>query len=51
MRASPEGLVPAKGFMQEAMIPRPSFNDGTKPGEPDFPFIILFQIYFDVTDV
>lgn len=32
MRSSPEGLVPATGFMREAMAPRPSFNDGTRPG-------------------
>ncbi len=33
MRSSPEGLVPATGFLEQAMAPRPSFNDGTKPGE------------------
>jgi hypothetical protein len=34
MRSSPDGLglVPAKGFLEQAMAPRPSFNDGTKPG-------------------
>ncbi|RQM08645.1 hypothetical protein DH86_00000366, partial [Scytalidium sp. 3C] len=31
MRSSPEGLVPAKGFMQAGMAPRPSFNDGSAP--------------------
>jgi len=28
MRESPDGLVPAKGFLDEGMAPRPSFNDG-----------------------
>jgi hypothetical protein len=34
MRSSPEGLglVPARGFLEQAMAPRPSFNDGTRPG-------------------
>ncbi|KAH8805968.1 60 kDa lysophospholipase-like protein [Xylogone sp. PMI_703] len=31
MRSSPEGLVPAKGFMQLGMAPRPSFNDMSSP--------------------
>jgi lysophospholipase len=26
------GLVPATGFMEEAMKPRPSFNDGSAQG-------------------
>lgn len=29
MKESPQGLVPATGFMDEAMRPRPSFNDGS----------------------
>jgi hypothetical protein len=32
MRHSPEGLIPARGFLAEGMSPRPSFNDGSKPG-------------------
>ncbi|KAL3426527.1 asparaginase [Phlyctema vagabunda] len=31
MRSSPEGLVPARGFLKEGMAPRPSFNDGSDP--------------------
>ncbi len=33
MRSSPEGLVPARGFLNAGMKPRPSFNDGSSPGE------------------
>jgi len=33
MRPSADGLVPARGFLEEGMAPRPSFNDGSKPGE------------------
>jgi lysophospholipase len=32
MRSSPEGLVPARGFLEAGMKPRPSFNDGSHPG-------------------
>lgn len=32
MRSSPDGLVPARGFLREGMAPRPSFNDGSMPG-------------------
>jgi L-asparaginase/Glu-tRNA(Gln) amidotransferase subunit D len=32
MKHSPEGLVPARGFLVEGMAPRPSFNDGSQPG-------------------
>ncbi|KAI6717325.1 hypothetical protein JHW43_000228 [Diplocarpon mali] len=32
MKSSPEGLVPARGFLREGMAPRPSFNDGSMPG-------------------
>lgn len=35
MRPSPEGLVPAKGFLDAGMAPRPSFNDGSAPGTLD----------------
>ncbi|TVY23591.1 60 kDa lysophospholipase [Lachnellula hyalina] len=31
MRPSPEGLVPARGFLEAGMKPNPSFNDGSKP--------------------
>jgi hypothetical protein len=33
MKISPEGLVPARGFLEQGMAPRPSFNDGSAPGE------------------
>lgn len=32
MRPSPDGLVPARGFLEAGMAPRPSFNDGSHPG-------------------
>ena len=35
MRTSPEGLVPARGFLEAGMKPRPSFNDGSEPGMCD----------------
>jgi lysophospholipase len=33
MKSSPDGLVPARGFLNEGMAPRPSFNDGSMPGK------------------
>jgi hypothetical protein len=36
MRDSPEGLVPARGFLAAGMAPRPSFNDGSNQGERVF---------------
>ena len=36
MKSSPEGLVPARGFLKEGMATRPSFNDGSNPGERVF---------------
>lgn len=33
MRKSPNGLVPARGFLDAGMAPRPSFNDGSDPTE------------------
>ncbi|KAL9071016.1 MAG: hypothetical protein Q9161_004516 [Pseudevernia consocians] len=30
MKRSPNGFVPARGFLDSGMAPRPSFNDGTK---------------------
>ena len=29
MQKSPNGLVPARGFLETCMSPRPEFNDGT----------------------
>ncbi|KAG9234746.1 60 kDa lysophospholipase-like protein [Amylocarpus encephaloides] len=31
MKSSPEGLIPATGFLSQGMAPRPSFNDGSMP--------------------
>ncbi|KAI1000164.1 hypothetical protein K3495_g8034 [Podosphaera aphanis] len=31
MKTSPEGLIPARGFLEEGMAPRPNFNDGSNP--------------------
>lgn len=31
MKRSEDGFVPAKGFLQSGLAPRPSFNDGTYP--------------------
>ncbi|KAF2753925.1 asparaginase-domain-containing protein [Pseudovirgaria hyperparasitica] len=31
MRKSKDGLVPARGFLQSGLAPRPSFNDGSYP--------------------
>ncbi len=33
MRPSADGLAPMDGFLEHAMAPRPSFNDGSSPGE------------------
>lgn len=33
MKQSPDGMVPARGFLEQGMAPRPSFNDGSNPGE------------------
>src|SRR5450432_3154049 len=46
MRPSPEGLVPARGFLQEAMAPRPSFNDGSDGGELPHSYCHLFLSYY-----
>ena len=32
MRMSSNGLVPARGFLEACLSPRPSFNDGSGPG-------------------
>ena len=31
MKQSPNGFVPARGFLESGMAPRPSFNDGSDP--------------------
>lgn len=31
MRRSADGFIPAKGFLQQGLAPRPTFNDGTYP--------------------
>lgn len=28
MKRSPDGLIPERGFLENAMAPRPEFNDG-----------------------
>ncbi|KAG8529844.1 uncharacterized protein KY384_005325 [Bacidia gigantensis] len=33
MRRSPDGFVPARGFLESSLAPRPSFNDGSKPDD------------------
>lgn len=33
MKQSPNGFVPARGFLESGMAPRPSFNDGSDPGD------------------
>ncbi|KAI9767005.1 MAG: hypothetical protein M1840_005964 [Geoglossum simile] len=35
MRRSEEGFVPARGFLDAGMSPRPSFNDGSRPDPLD----------------
>lgn len=35
MRPSPDGFVPAVGFLENALAPRPSFNDGSPPVDLD----------------
>jgi 60kDa lysophospholipase len=35
MRRSPDGLVPERGFLENAMAPRPEFNDGLEHGPVD----------------
>jgi L-asparaginase/Glu-tRNA(Gln) amidotransferase subunit D len=44
MRESAEGLVPATGFLDDALRPRPSFNDGSVCGE--FVFLSFLQNMF-----
>lgn len=35
MQPSADGLVPMTGFLENAMAPRPTFNDGSSPpGKP-----------------
>jgi len=46
MKTSPEGLVPARGFLEAGMSPRPSFNDGSKQGEKElFNYLYLGNIW------
>ncbi len=33
MKRSPNGFVPARGFLESGMAPRPSFNDGSQPSD------------------
>ena len=33
MKRSPDGFIPARGFLEACMAPRPSFNDGSMPGD------------------
>ncbi|CAF9936672.1 MAG: hypothetical protein ALECFALPRED_006945 [Alectoria fallacina] len=33
MKRSPNGFIPARGFLQSGMAPRPSFNDGSNPDD------------------
>lgn len=33
MKRSPIGFVPARGFLESGMAPRPSFNDGSNPAD------------------
>ena len=33
MKRSPNGFVPARGFLESGMAPRPSFNDGSRPDD------------------
>lgn len=35
MQRSPDGFVPARGFLDTGMAPRPSFNDGSEPQDVD----------------
>ncbi|KAL8738870.1 MAG: hypothetical protein Q9181_000397 [Wetmoreana brouardii] len=35
MKRSSDGFVPARGFLETGMAPRPSFNDGSEPQEVD----------------
>jgi len=46
MRSSPEGLVPARGFLKEGMRPRPSFNDGSDLGKDSLrPVLVLSSVF------
>lgn len=33
MKKSPDGLIPARGFLESGMAPRPSFNDLSNPDD------------------
>jgi lysophospholipase len=38
MQKSPNGLIPARGFLETCMSPRPEFNDGTTLDDIDVKF-------------
>jgi 60kDa lysophospholipase len=38
MQKSPNGLIPARGFLEACMSPRPEFNDGTVLDDIDVKF-------------
>src|ERR1700759_3462329 len=44
MKSSPEGLVPARGFLEQGMAPRPSFNDGSQPGMYVIQYSFVFHL-------
>lgn len=44
MKRSPNGFVPARGFLHSGMAPRPSFNDGSNPDD-------MFVVVDDGTEV
>ena len=50
MGPSPDGLVPMTGFLSNAMAPRPSLNDYSRPGEPEFSIYVREQDGNPVTD-
>jgi 60kDa lysophospholipase len=38
MQKSPDGLIPARGFLETCMSPRPEFNDGSILDDLDVKF-------------
>jgi lysophospholipase len=38
MQKSPDGLIPARGFLETCMSPRPEFNDGSILDDIDVKF-------------
>ena len=47
MIQSPDGLVPARGFLDRCMAPRPEFNDGGSHG----PIRVMFRDHDGPEDV